>query len=493
MADKKIMVALDCGNTSFRTVVGEYENGKVETTLIDQQPNGMIKIGDYYYWDIMRIFNEFKTSLKNVVKRFKKVDSIGICTWGVDFALFDKGGHMIMNPLCYRNEIGEAKVSALSAEDKEKLFFETGILCDKINSVYMMSGLKEHFPDVMSIADKCLMVPDILNYFLTGEMVNEPSEFSTTQLMDARTRQVSSEVCAKMGVDESLFSRIGEHGKLIGYVRKDILEEVGADYEIPVVCVPSHDTACAVTAIPAGEKDFGFISSGTWSLIGTELSEPVVTREVMEANLTNEVGVFGNITLLKNSIGLFIVNQLKNEYDFECGRKASWDEISDMCDKCDTETVIDLNDLAFFNPVNMAEAVWDYLVKTGQAEVEKSWPVLFKTFYQSLAACYAVTISDIEKATGKTFEKVYIVGGGASSRVLVELTAAFMGKPVVVAFGESTSMGNLALQIKYFEPEKELSDLRAIIAASFETREHVKEKGGSRIIDNYVRRCAGKA
>lgn len=473
MSDVKTMVALDCGNSSFRTVLGQYKDGAIETTVINQIPNSMVKIGDYYYWDLLHIFNEFKASLKEIAAKYEKIDSIGICTWGVDFALFDEKGHMLSNPLSYRNVIGEQVLGKLSEDEKVQMFYDTGILCDKINSLYMLSGMKELFPQIMAGAKHCLMVPDILNYFMTGEMVNEPSELSTTQLMDARTRQISEKVCEKFGIDPSLFGPVGRHGEKIGNVRADILEEIGVDYDIPVICVPSHDTASAVAAIPAAEKRFGFISCGTWSLIGTELDEPVCDEKVIEANLTNEVGAFGKITLLKNSAGMFIVNQLKKEYDFLCGRKASWDEISSLAEESDSQAVIDLNDTAFFNPVSMSKAVWEYLVKTGQASGEMQWGVLFKTFYDSLARCYAVTISDIEKITGETFEKVYIVGGGAASRVLLKLTAEHVGKPIVVCYGESTSMGNLAVQLKYFKPELELLDIRKVISGSYSTEEFV--------------------
>lgn len=486
MSDIKTMVALDCGNSSFRIVLGQYKAGKMESTVIDQIPNSMTKIGEYYYWDMLHIFNEFKASLKKVASTYEKIDSIGICTWGVDFALFDKDGHMVSNPLSYRNVIGEQVLSKLNEEEKTKMFYDTGILCDKINSLYMLSGMKERFPQIMSIADRCLMVPDILNYFMTGEMLNEPSELSTTQLMDARTRTVNKAVCEKFGVDKDLFGQIGEHGKKIGNVKADILEEIGVDYDIPVICVPSHDTASAVAAIPAVKDQFGFISCGTWSLIGTELEEPICNEQVIKANLTNEVGAFGKITLLKNSAGMFIVNQLKKEYDFLRGEKVAWDEISKLAEESDTHAVIDLNAPEFFNPTSMSKAVWKYLLDTDQVSGELQWGVLFKTFYESLACCYAATIKDVENITGKTFEKVYIVGGGAASKVLLRLTAQHVGKAIVVCFGESTSMGNLAVQLKYFKPELELRDIRAIVSSSYKTEEYVIEKKDEEVLAKYM-------
>ncbi len=485
MSDKKIMVALDCGNSSFRTVVGIYENGRIETTVVDQIPNAMTEIGGEFYWDMLLIFREFKNSLRKIAKDYDHIASIGICTWGVDFALFDKEGHMLGNPLSYRNTIGEAVLSKVPEEDRKMLFNETGILCDKINSVYMLTGMKDRFPTIMGAADRCLMVPDILNYFMTGRMVNEPSELSTTQLMSARTRQIEPKVCEYFGLDGSLFGEIGVHGEAIGNVRRSILEEIGVDYDIPVICVPSHDTGSAVAAIPAKEKDFGFVSCGTWSLIGTELDEPIITDEVREANLTNEVGAFGRITLLKNNAGMFVVNRLKEEYDREIGRKASWSEVTELAESCKKTGVIDLNDIAFFNPVSMKKAVWDYLVKTGQAEGEADWGMLFMTFYRSLACCYAATLADAEAVTGHSFDKVYIVGGGSASRVLIRETASLVGRPIVVCYGESTSMGNLAVQMKYHMPESTLESLRGIIADSYKTEEYLETAGDKTALEIY--------
>lgn len=469
MNEEKIMVALDCGNSSFRIVTGHYKEGKIQSEVVSQIPNSMVKIGEYYYWDLLHIFHEFKLSLKEIGAKWGKIDSIGICTWGVDFAFFDKEGHMLSNPLSYRNVIGEEQLSRLDGEEKKKMFYETGILCDKINSLYMLAGMKEQFPHIIKGADKLLMVPDILNYFLTGEMVNEPSELSTTQVMSARDRNISETVCKKYQIDKNIFCRIGKHGEKIGNVRKDILEEIGVDYDIPVICVPSHDTASAVAAIPALEDNFGFISCGTWSLIGTELKEPICNEEVRNANLTNEVGAFGRITLLKNSAGMFIINQLKKEYDFLNNKKISWNTISNLAEKCDSNAVIDLNDSAFFNPASMSEAVWKYLLKKGEVSGELRWDVIFRTFYDSLAHIYADTIRDIERVTGNVFEKVYIVGGGAASRVLLSLSARYMKKPIVVCYGESTSMGNLGVQLGYFNKEFTLTDIRRVIADSYKT------------------------
>ncbi len=324
------MIALDCGNSSYRVVLGRFENGKLTTQVIGQRPNGMVQVGDYLYWDMLKMYDGFLELLAQALTKVERIDSIGVATWGVDFALYDNRGYMIGNPLSYRNTIGAKHLSMLSDVQQKELFYQTGILCDKINSAYMIKGIMETRPEQFSIADKLLMVPDILNHMLTGVMQNEPSELSTPQLMDARTRTLSKAAAESFGIPESLFCEIGVHGKQIGNLQKHILERLQIDYDIPGICVPSHDTACAIAAIPAQEDDFIYISSGTWSLIGTELDQPIINDEVMNSNLTNEVGAYGKITLLKNSAGMFIIQRLKKEYDQVHQCESTWDGLTSL-------------------------------------------------------------------------------------------------------------------------------------------------------------------
>ncbi|MFA5659006.1 MAG: FGGY family carbohydrate kinase, partial [Oscillospiraceae bacterium] len=374
MSCNKNLIAVDCGNSSIRVVLGKYDGKKITTEVISQIPNGMIKLLDYYYWDALKIFDTVLAGLKDALKLVDKIDSIGVCTWGVDFALFDRQGNMLSNPLSYRNTIGEEHLRRLNEDERHELFVETGILCDKINSVYLLNGIKHKMPEIFKTADKLLMIPDIINYMLTGIMINEPSELSTTQLMSAKTRAVCKKACDKFGISPSLFSEIGEHGRLIGGITPSIKEALSIDYDIPVVCVPSHDTAAAVVAIPTTEKSFAFISSGTWSLIGTELDEPVINFDVSQKGLTNEIGAFGKITMLKNSAGMFIIQRIKKEYDAQTGMNNSWDRLDTLAEEYKGATpLINVNSSRFFNPLNMGREIWDYLTQTNQVTGEFSW------------------------------------------------------------------------------------------------------------------------
>jgi len=483
----KNIVGLDCGNSSFRTVLGRFDGSTIETEVVDQIPNSMVRTGDYFYWDLLRIYDGFINSLKKVLKKVDRIDSIGVCTWGVDFALFDRHGNMLANPLSYRNTIGEKYLNVLNEQERKELFYQTGILCDKINSVYMIKAMSDKFADICSIADKLLMVPDILNYMLTGVMVNEPSELSTTQIMDSRTRRISSDVCRKFNIPGYWFGDIGEHGKEIGKVQEHIKDELGIDYDIPVICVPSHDTASAVLAIPAKEKNFAFISSGTWSLIGTELDDPIINEQVLESSLTNEVGAFGKITLLKNSAGMFIIQRIKKEYEAYQKRESSWNELDMLAESYKGDIpLIDVNDTRFFNPPKMAEEIWSCLKETKQVSGEPDWGTIIRAVYESMACCYAQTISNIEKITGNKFDYIYIVGGGSKNILVNKLTSMRTGKKVIACSKESTALGNIAVQLKYFDESLDLAKIRNIISCSVEMKEYSEPYENSGLVDRYV-------
>jgi sugar (pentulose or hexulose) kinase len=434
----------------------------------------------------LRILDIFKNGLKKALEIVGRIDSIGVCTWGVDFALYESNGHMLQNPLSYRNTIGQKYLGCLSDEEKDSMFYETGILCDKINSVYMLRGIKEMMPDIFNAADKLLMVPDIINYMLTGKMINEPSEFSTSQLLRSSDKKISKKICSSFNIPEKLFSPIGRHGEIIGYLLPHIKQELNIDYDIPVICTPSHDTASAVMAIPASEDVFPFISSGTWSLIGTEIEEPMITKEVKESNLTNEVGAFNKITLLKNSAGMFIIQRIKKEYDAYTGVESTWDELDKLAgDYIGPTPLFDVNNNRLFNPKHMGQEIWNCLLETKQAKGNLNWGIIIKAVHESMACCYAVTISSLEIILGRKFKSIYIVGGGSKNVMVNLLTAKRTGKKVITCSKESTSLGNNGAQIKYFEKDITISGIRKILSNSIDIREYVEEYDNPGLTDSY--------
>lgn len=483
----KNIVGFDCGNSSFRITLGRYNGEKIETQVVEQVPNHMIQINGDYYWDILNIYKGLLDGLKKAANLVDKIDSIGISTWGIDFALFSKERVMINNPYSYRNTFGSEILNAIPEIEKNEMFSETGILCDKINSVFMLTALQNKIGSITKTADKILMIPDILNFFLTGKMINEPSELSTSQMMDSRTKEISSFMCNKFGIKKDLFCSIGNHGELIGLINKEVKDEIGVDYDIPVICVPSHDTAAAVLAIPAKEESFAFISSGTWSLIGTEIDTPIITEKTRRAKLTNEVGAFDKITLLKNGAGMFIIQRLKAECEESLGRDVSWKEIDEMASsKTENIPLFLVQNSNYFNPISMSDEIWNYFKQTNQVTADKDWITLFRSFNESMACSYAETIREIEEVTNNSFDSIYMVGGGSRNSLLCQLSANYSRKNLFLGGKESTSLGTILAQIKYFEKEKTILQLRNIISSELSDKHYEYENiESSDVLDRY--------
>ena len=453
-------VAFDCGNSSFRTMLGKYDGKHLTMEVVDKVPHNAIEVNGLYYWDILKIFDGLKQGLKKAYHIVKKIDSIGICTWGIDFGFIDQNGFLLANPLSYRNPIGEEELSALSDVERRWMFDQTGIQNHRMNSIYQLQGIKRIMPNLLNIADRFLLIPDLLNYLFTGVVNSEFSIASTTQILDVRTKQYSQNVIDRFGYKKDLFPPLKPHGSVIGNLRTSICEEL----RIPsckVICVPSHDTACAVTAVPAKEDDFIFISSGTWSLIGTELEEPLISELVYDHNFANEGGVLETITLLRNSTGMHILQGIKKELKVE-GQDYSWDEMIQIAKNYDGEiSFYDPNSSALFNPASMISAI-----KGLMQSVDGSLGQVLASSFSSLAYTYRVTIEQIEEITGKLYPSIYIVGGGSQNMFLNQLTADFTGKSVISGPTEATSFGNIGVQLMEKIKGFGLKDIREMVRQS---------------------------
>lgn len=474
------LVAFDCGNSSIRTILCRFDGERVVSELVLQEPNEMIERDGYYYWDMPKIFGILKSGLQMATKKVERIDSVGICTWGVDFQLLDRDDNFLQSVLCYRNTIGEEQLRQLTEETRRNMFYRTGILCDKINSIYMLRGMKKYMPLVMENAKKVLLIPDILVYMFTGIKMNEPSELSTTQMLDVQTMTVNQEQCKYAGVSPELFSEIGKHGRLIGNIKKEILDELNIGYDIPFVCVPSHDTACAVMAIPSREEKYLFVSSGTWALIGAQCSKPIVNEKVLHANLTNEVGAFGRTTLLRNSAGMFIIQRLKAEYENETGSKISWDDFTALAKDYEGEIpTFNVNDSRLFNPKVMVQQISSMIrpVQTEDMGEDKYyWPEILASTYASMGDSYAKVLNTVKECTEETYESVYIVGGGSKNAMINQRCADQIKMPVITCDMECASIGNAVVQIAYFHPEYSYEKLREIIVNSLQVKRYVPKR-----------------
>ncbi len=444
----KKYIAVDLGASNGRVIVGNPE--KFEVT--NRFPTWNIRLGNSVFWDILAIFNEIKKGIKEACRMYPDdVVSIGIDTWGVDYGLLDKNGDLIGNPYMYRDSRTDtAREEVYSVVSQKELYHRTGIQFAQFNTIYQLWAMKRDAPELMAAAKHYLSIPDLLNYWLTGVMKNEYSHASTTQLLDARTKQWDRELVERLGIPADIFEEIVPSGTVIGPLAPHVAEELNAPASLKVVAVGAHDTASAVAAVPVekGQENL-FLSSGTWSLLGVESPEPVINEKSFSYDLTNEGAVTGQIRLLKNIMGMWILQESKRYWD-DHGDKYSYDELSDMAREFGpVEWHLNPNDNLFFAPSSiddpMPERIKKFCVKNGWKEPGSIGEIV-RGIFQGLAETYTDTIDALEDLTGKKYNELFIVGGGCQEVLLCELTAQISGRKVYAGPIEATALGNILVQ-----------------------------------------------
>jgi len=483
--NSKNYVAFDCGNSSVRVILGQFDGETVTTELIHQVEHKEVWINGYFYWDILHIFTELKKGLAMAARKCGHIDSAGICTWGIDFGMMGQQGQLLANPLCYRNGLGNDILQTLDERERRFMFDATGIHNHQMNSLYQFLAYKKTFPEQVACAKTILLTPDLLNFLFTGTMSAERTITSTTQYYSVIDHQYSEKVAEKFALDMSLFPPLINNGETIGELRPEIAQDLNVNI-FPFICVPSHDTASAVTAVPASEKNFIFISSGTWSLIGTELNAPIVSDGVYDAGLANEEGAFQSTTLLKNSAGMFIIQRIRAELDAKA-KKLSWDEIVAMAkSSSDDSLLFDPNNERLFNPPSMIGEIRKLLAETGQ-NGDCSVADIIRSVYRSIAMSYRYTIESIAAVTGKEYGQVYIIGGGSKNMFLNQLVADVTGMVVTAGPVEATSLGNIMVQLTHFDDRfSTLADLRGVVRRSIDTQVFAPQKNEDQNYQRYL-------
>ena len=461
-------IGFDCGNSSIRTVLGTFDGSHIKTEVVQQTPNQALQGLAYDYWDVLSIFHTMQLAMKKTCSEVSSISSFGISTWGIDFGLLGESGELLGNPLCYRNPLGSVGMKTLGESDLRTMFAYTGIQNHPMNSLYQILGIREKLPEYTLMAKSLLLIPDLLNYLFTGERNSEVSIASTTQLLDMRKRSYCDSVFSKTGLSKEWFPPLVGHGQVRGMLRSDLALKLDIP-SLPSISVPSHDTASAIVSVPTSERDFAYISSGTWSLIGTELPEPIINPIVEKQGFSNEGGLLGSITLLKNSCGMHILQNIKRELEFRENRKYSWDEIVSIampCLKAKTCKAFDPNDGSLYNPLSMIEAILDLTGLEGIGNVIDS-------AYLALAVSYAKGIEDLETITGKEYPTIHIIGGGSRNAHLNQMTADISGKRVLAGPFEATSLGTIAVQVMHDNPHLSIQDIRKIIGDSVGIEEYL--------------------
>ena len=462
----KRLLAFDLGASNGRAVLGAFDGSRIELTEVHRFDNPMIEQNGLYYWDALGLYRNLKESFLKLKQDGIEADCFGIDTWGVDFGLIDHNGALLGNPRCYRNGTEAGMVSVHAVVPQNVLFSRTGIACMPFNTVYQLySRIQENDP-ALERAKTLLFSPDLYGYFFTGEQRTEYTIATTSMLYDGEHRRWDADSMAALGIPERLFTDVDFAGTLRGRIREAVSDELGIS-RVPFAAVGSHDTASAVAAIP-GEGNFAFCSSGTWSLFGVESEKPVKTSAVFDANFSNEGTVQGTFRLLKNIMGLWLVQECRRDWQKQ-GNFLSYDEIDAQAKASEgLRSIIDTDDQSFYAAGNMQKKIQQFCARTSQP-VPQSVGEVARCIYDSLALKYRFALETLEKHRGCSIDRLNIVGGGTKNKLMNQLAADATGRTVVAGPVESACVGNLLMQAVALGELKNVEEARAVVRASFAT------------------------
>ena len=458
-------VALDFGAESGRTIVGRITDDVLEIEPVHRYPNTPVRMGGTLYWDFARQYGDILAGMRKAAAD-GPVHSVSVDTWGVDYGYIDARGRLIGNPIHYRDTRHETMPEeAFKVVPREDIYMATGIQFMSINTLFqLLSEVRAEDP-ILEQAETLLMMPDLFNHFLCGVDVCEYTEATTGQTVDPWTKDWARPLLDKLGIPTNFLPEIVQPGTELGPLLNEVADATGCT-GTRVVAGASHDTPSAVAAIPLAGPSTAYISSGTWSLVGLEVTEPVVTKAALAANLTNEGGYGGTITLLKNCMGLWLVQQ---------SRKALWpgddapsyEEICDLAETGEQWTAfVDPDDQRFLWPGDMPTRIREYCEETGQP-VPFETATLFRVIFESLALKYNWVVEQASAATGQAIDRIHIVGGGSQNELLCQMTANASKREVVAGPVEATAIGNIAIQAIASGELKDLAEARQLIAHSF--------------------------
>ena len=430
-----------------------------------------MQINDGIHWDVLRLWSEIKSGIAATIKKGSQLDGVGLDTWGVDFALLDKNHSLLSNPFHYRDTRTDGMLeAAFQCMPRPEIFSNTGIQFMQINTLYQLFAMSLQKSPLLDVAKSFVMIPDLFNFWLSGEITNEFTDATTSQCLDPHTRSWATPVLDALNIPSHLFRPVTAPGTAIGTLLPQVAEETGAG-GVRIVVPACHDTGSAVAAVPARNLDFAWISSGTWSIMGAEVREPSLTEKALEYNFTNEGGVFGTWRLSKNIMGLWHVQECKRAWAHQ-GQDLSYDEITRLASEAKPFlAVIDPDDNRFLHPGDMPERIRKYCQDTNQA-VPGTRGEIIRVALESLALKYRWVLEKLEELAGKQFAPIHIIGGGTKNRLLNQFTANATNRVVVTGPVEATAIGNVLMQSIGLGHLGSLSEARAVVRASFEVEEY---------------------
>lgn len=465
MTATRYYLAIDIGASSGRHILGWVDKGKIRIEEIYRFKNQLEKRNGHLCWDLAHLFQEVLSGLRKCKALDRVPVSVGIDTWGVDFVLLDENGAVLGDTVAYR----DGRTKGMDEEvyrvvPEAALYARNGIQKQLFNSIYQLMAIKKETPDILARAARFLMIPEYLNYRLTGVAKNEYTNATTTQLVCAKTQDWDTALMEKLGLPAGIFGPLCLPKTTVGSFSKEIEEQVG--FQSEVVLPATHDTGSAVMAVPTNDDNSIYLSSGTWSLMGIERLIPDCTEMSRLHNFTNEGGYHHRYRYLKNIMGMWMMQNLRQEFK----HPYTFEELYKLAHigRYFASTV-DVNDASFLAPDSMTRALQAYCERTGQEKPETECELLY-CVYHSLARCYAETVRELEEITGRTYPTIHIVGGGCQDRFLNHLLVELTGKAVYAGPVEATAIGNLMAQMLKDHMFRDLPEARSVVAKSFDVR-----------------------
>jgi len=460
-------LAIDLGAESGRAILAVLDQAQLSLTEVHRFANNPVRLPDGLHWDILRLWSEVKAALHIAThKHHVQLAGIGIDTWGVDYGLLDRTGALIGNPYHYRDSRTDGLVEAsFKRLPRERIFDLTGIQFMQLNTLYQLFAMVVQQSPALPIAETFLTTPDLLNYWLSGRKACEFTMATTTQCYDPRQRTWSRPLLEAMGIPTHIFPEVVQPGTVLGIVLPDITEETGCG-AVPVIAPACHDTGSAVAAVPAENQRFAWISSGTWSIMGAEASDPIVNAQSLKYNFTNEGGVNGTWRFSKNIMGLWLVQECRRTWA-RAGEELSYAELTQLAADAEPfRSIIDIDADDFFHAGDMPGRIQKYCERTNQPVPETKGEIV-RCALESLALKYRWVLDRLEEMLDYKLEPIHIIGGGTQNRLLNQLTADATNRSVIAGPIEATAIGNVLMQAVALGHLKSLDEARAVVRHSF--------------------------
>ncbi len=480
-AGKRTYLAVDLGASSGRVLAAQFDGQQLKLDEVHRFANGPVAASGRMYWDVLQLWSQIQFGMRSAHETYgSSIRSLGIDTWGVDFALLGRDDQLVGNPIHYRDPYTEGMIErACETVSREEIFAESGLQFMQLNTLFQLLAMRVRKSPLLDIATSFLMIPDFFNFLLTGEKANEFTDATTTQFLNPRTQDWSRTLLNRLNLPTEILQKIIPPGTNLGPLLTSVRQETGLTSHVPVIAPGTHDTASAVLAVPASsptsdQPNWCFISSGTWSLMGVEINSPVITDACQQYNFTNEGGVGDTIRLLKNITGLWLVQECRRIWA-RAGRDMSWEQLTALAQQAaPLRSLINPDDPRFTAPDDMPAEICIYCRETGQP-IPNSEGAVIRCALESLALRYRTVLGWLESLTGGTIQTIHVVGGGSQNSQLCQMTASACGRPVLAGPVEATALGNVMMQAIALGDLGSIIESRAVIGASFPLKRYEPE------------------